>query len=408
MQASGRVDCIGTRQAGLGELFGIFLGIASTSFGGYMAMISVVQEVLVARRRLLRDEDVLDALSLAAVLPGPTAINVVACLGYRLRGMAGAGVCVTAALLPAFLLMILLGEAYLRWGKLPTAEKAFMGIAPAVAALIVVAGWRMCRTSLVTVRESGLATAAAIVLLAFPGILSTMAIITLAGLAGRFWFGAHALAFPEGLRHNGSAVSPPLPKISARCLLLALLPALALALPFAGVESAVLTKLGVAFSGMSLLMFGGGYAFMPMFQQTVVDGYGWVTTQEFVDAIVLGQVTPGPIMISAAFIGYKAAGIAGAAVATAGMFLPPAALMVLCARLLEGVGASSGVQAAVRGVRAATAGMVIAAAVMIGKTAVPHWFSVVIFCVSLAALMRYRLNAAWIVVYAAACGFFFY
>lgn len=369
-------------------------------------MVSVVQEVVVSRRRLLRDEDVLDALSLASMLPGPTAVNVVACLGYRLRGVAGAAVCVIAALLPAFLLMIVLGEAYLRWGQLPDVGKAFAGLVPAVTALIVATAWRLSRTSLVTVRESGLAGVAAAALLAFPGILSTLAVIGAAALAGRIWFGAHAKAFPEARAQCTWSASSSFLKIATKCAAIALLPALAVT--FAFVESGVLMQLSGTFSRMSLLMFGGGYAFVPMFQQTVVDGYGWVTRQEFADALALGQVTPGPVMISATFIGYKVAGISGAAAATAGMFLPSAALMVLCTRLLEVAKASANTRAAVRGVRAATAGMVVAAAVLIGRTAAPQLLSAVLFGVSLAALMRYRINAAWILVCAAVSGFFFY
>jgi len=119
-------------------------------------------------------------------------------------------------------------------------------------------------------------------------------------------------------------------------------------------------------------------------------------------------VTPGPVMISATFIGYKVAGVTGAAIATAGMFFPPAMLMIFCARVLDSADILQNAQAALRGVRAATAGMVIAAGLLIGQSALPHWLSFVLFCVSLAALMRYRLNAAWIVFGATAAGFFFY
>ena len=157
-----------------------------------------------------------------------------------------------------------------------------------------------------------------------------------------------------------------------------------------------------------MLMFGGGYVFIPLLQNTVVEVYGWITHQEFVDAIALGQVTPGPVMISAAFIGCKVAGIAGAAVATIGMFAPPAALMVLCTRMLTGVRTSTNMQATMRGVRAATTGMVIAAAATIGKSAPPHWISIVLFAASLIALLRYRIEAVWVVPVAGAAGFILY
>ena len=388
------------------ELFRIFLGIASTSFGGYMAMISVVQQVIVERRRLLRDDAVLDGLSLASVLPGPTAVNMVAYVGYRLRGVPGAVVCVSAALLPAFLLMIVFSEVYLRWGQIPAAEKAFLGLVPAIVAIIVATAWRLCRTTLVTVREGVLAIGSAAALLAFPGIGVTFAVIVTAALAGRLWFGARVSKESAVLQIGAPPVCRNLMKVNVRLLVLAAVPVFISPLP--AIEIGVLVKLATAFAGMSVLMFGGGYAFIPMFQQAVVDGYGWVTRQEFIDALALGQVTPGPIMVSATFIGYKVAGLGGAIAATAGMFTPTAVLTVLCAKCLDGAATSDNVKASVRGVRAAATGMVIAAAILIGKTAVPHWMSVALFGVSLVVLMRFRVSAAWVVFASAAAGFFFF
>lgn len=403
--SSDRTCAFDNRHVGLFELFRIFLGIASTSFGGYMAMISVVQQVVVERRRLLRDDAVLDGLSLASILPGPTAVNMVAYVGYRLRGVAGAVVCVSAALLPAFLLMVVFSEAYLRWGAIPAAGKAFLGLVPAVVAIIVAAAWRLCRTTLVTVHEGALAMVSAAVLLAFPGIGITLAIIATAALAGRFWFGERSSKGGGALPACTPPVSRNVLKVNVRLLALAVFPVLVSPLPT--IEAGVLVKLATAFAGMSVLMFGGGYAFVPMFQQAVVDGYGWVTRQEFVDALALGQVTPGPIMVSATFIGYKVAGLGGAIAATAGMFTPTAVLTVLCARSLDGAVTSDNVKASIRGVRAAATGMVITAAIVVGKTAAPHWMSVVLFGISLVALMRFRVSAAWVVFAAAAAGFFF-
>ena len=401
-QPSAIVHC----RIGLAELFWIFLRIASTSFGGFMAMVSVVQNVVVERRKLLQDEDVLDGLSLASVLPGPTAVNVVAYVGYRLRGAAGAAVCVCAAVLPAFLLMLLLSAAYLRWGQIPAVGKAFMGIVPAVAAIIAAAGWHMCRTSIPGMREGVLAIVAAAVIFVLSGILATLAVMALAALAGRLWFGERIPEKPDFRRVRPDAASHPVLQVNARLLALAALPVLVTPLP--DIESGALLNLGGAFAGMSMLMFGGGYVFIPLFQQTVVDGYGWVTQQEFVDALALGQLTPGPVMISATFIGYKVAGLGGAVTATAGMFAPSAALAVLCARLLSHAKASRNVQAALRGLRAAATGMVFAAAILVGKTASPHWLSIALFGVSLIALMRYRIEAAWVVPAAAAAGLFLY
>lgn len=386
----------------LTTLFWIFLGIASTSFGGYMAMISAVQEAVVTRHRLLRNEDVLEGLSLASALPGPTAVNVVSFLGYRLHGAAGAVVCGCAAVLPAFLFMVVLAEIYLHWGSVPAASKAFMGVVPAVTALIAAAAARMCRSALATVTEFLIAFSAFVVILAFSGILATAVVIAAAALAG----GLLLVKEEQQTAVRAPSALHPVLQVNIRLLVLAAIPILLAPLP--DIKPDGLLKLGSTFAGMGMLMFGGGYTFVSVFQQVVVDNYGWVSQREFIDALALGQLTPGPIMISAVFIGYKVAGLGGAIAATAGMFVPPAVFMVLCARLLDGVVASKNMQAAMRGVRAAAAGMICAAAVLVGKSAAPHWLSLALFGVSLLALTRYRVNAMWVVFAAAAAGYFFY
>lgn len=395
------------RHIGLVGLFWMFLRIAGTSFGGFMSMISVVQNVVVERRKFLTDKEVLDGLSLATLLPGPTAINVVAYIGHRLAGAAGAVVCVCAAVLPAFLLMLVFSLAYFRWGHVPSVGKVFMGILPAVTAVTAAAAWRMGRASIATIGEAFLAIGAAASILCFSGFGTTFAVMAVSAIAGYMRFGerrARSLSFKPA--HRGSSAIVRLICVNANLLLLAALPAAAAPLP--NVQAGILMKLFCAFAAMSMLMFGGGYVFIPLLQNAVVEGYGWITRQEFVDAIALGQVTPGPVMISSAFIGCKVAGITGAAVATIGMFAPPAALMVLCARMFEGVKTSCNTQAAMRGVRAATTGMVIAAAVTIGESAPPHWISIALFALSLIALLRYQVEAVWVVPVAGAAGFVLY
>ncbi|HYD61241.1 MAG TPA: chromate efflux transporter [Noviherbaspirillum sp.] len=392
---------------GLTELAWIFFRIACTSYGGFMAMIAVVQNVVVERRRLLADEDILEGLSLASILPGPTAINVVAYVGYRLRGVAGAVVCAGAAILPPFALMAVAGFAYFRWGNLPVVDKVFLSMTPAVVAIVVTAAWRMCRTSVASTKEGVIAAGAVAATLCVTGVYTTVAVMAAAALAGWLMFGERR---KQGKRADTLPVNSrrsterPVWYANPGLMILAVLPAAISQLPH--MESNLVIKLFGVFAGMSMLMFGGGYVFIPLFQQVVVDGYGWVTQQEFVDALTLGQVTPGPIMISATFIGYKVAGLAGAFAATFGMFAPSAALMVFCTRLFARIRASVNAQAMLRGVRAAATGMVFAAAVMIGKSMAPHWISAAVFGISMVALMRYRIEAVWVVPAAGAVGLF--
>lgn len=385
----------------LPALWWLFLRISSTSFGGFMVMISAAQDELVERRNLLTEEEMLDGISLASILPGPMAVNVAAYIGYRLHGAAGAAVCVCAAVLPAFACMALATAAYLRWGQSPVVARAFLGIVPVVTAVIVAAGWRVCRNSACTMREASIATGAAALILALPGMPGTIAALGGGVLAGHFWLPRKerpARSFP----HTDASARYPLLGINSVLILLAVLPVIATPLPSS--EPTPLVTLFFTFAGMSLLMFGGGYVYIPLLRETVVTQHAWVTQQEFIDAIALGQVTPGPVMISAVFFGYKAAGISGAVAAAAGMFVPPAALIVLCAHLLAGIKPSVRMQAALRGLRAATAGMIFASAAVIGKTAAPCATSAVIFAIALILLLRFRIETGWVVLAAGLCG----
>jgi len=371
----------------------LFLRIGCTSFGGHMALVSALQDAVVRKQRLLADQDVLDGVTLASILPGPVAINTVAYVGYRLRGTAGAFVCVCGALLPAFVFMVALAGLYFRWGQLAQAERVFTGIMPAVAAIVVAAAWRMCRAAVRGWREAAIAVGAAVLLLACSGVLVTLAVVVAAGLTGRLWF------------HAGDAAAPALAP-AGRGPAGVLLATPVVLLPLLGGPATVLVKLCGVFAGLSLLMFGGGYVSIPVLQHAVVDTYGWVTAREFADAMALTQLTPGPVLIGAAFIGLKVGGLAGAFAATVGIFVPTAVLMVGCAHRLRRWYAAPTLQSALRGVRAAGAGMVIAAAVTIGRMAAPVWLSPLLFALALLLMLRWRVEALWVVPLCGALGFF--
>jgi chromate transporter len=380
----------------LGSIFWIFFRIACTSFGGFMAMISVIENVVVERKRLLTHAEMLEGISLASLLPGPVAVNVVTYVGYRLRGGAGALVAASAAILPAFAFVVALSAAYFAWGQIPAISRLFLGFIPAVTAIIVVAAWNMSRQAVSGWRETLLALAAAGALLGFGSFYITVAIILAAGVIGWLWLGIPKARPPRSARVSPRAKTTPGSKSGLDAHLFAWLMPTAAA-PFWMFEPSLLLKLLLVFAGMSVMLFGGGYVFVPMIQQVVVDSQGWVTAQEFVDGIALGQVTPGPILVSAAFIGYKVAGFAGAVVATLGIFAPPALLMVAATHGLERIKRSAVIRAALRGIRPAVVGMIFAAAFVVGKTAAPVWISAALFAGTLYALLRYRVEAVWLI-----------
>ncbi len=395
-------------QASLASLFLTFLKIGSTAFGGFMALISVVQNYAVERRKLLKHEDMLDGVSLATILPGPVAVNTVAYVGYRVRGGMGAVVSAIGVVLPAFLLLLGLSYVYFRFGQVPAVVKFFMGFIPAVSAIIFAAAWNMAAKAIKRVPETVIAVAAAGLLLSVGGFSVTLGIIGASGLAGWLLFrGAkkaqtgedERAAQKEQLNKDGagtrfrlnSAVAVPLSAAS-----------------FLSLNTAAAVKLLVTFGGMSVMLFGGGYVFIPLIQRIVVDGYGWVTRQEFIDAIALGQVTPGPILISAAFIGYKVAGLAGAAAATIGIFTPPALVMLICTRFLDLIKRSEGIKAGLRGIRPAVVGMIAAAGLTVARTAPFNMTSLLIFGAALLAQFRFKIETAWIIPAAGITGLLLY
>jgi chromate transporter len=378
----------------LPSLFWMFFKIACTSFGGFMAMISVVENEVVARRKLMSHPDILDGISLASILPGPVAVNLVVYVGYRLRGGAGALVSALGAVLPSFAFIVLLSIAYFQWGQVPAVNKLFMGFIPAVTALIVSAAWNMSRKAVTGWREGVLTVASAAALLGIGGFYSTLGIILVAGLAGWWWF--RASTPPSTAAGTVPTTSPHASPASTRASLLLVQP-WTLAVPLLTFDPHLMLKLFLVFASMSVMLFGGGYVFIPLIQEIIVDGHGWVTTQEFIDAIAMGQITPGPILVSAAFIGLKVAGFTGAVVATVGIYLPPALLMVVSTRALEFIKKSQAIRAALRGIRPAVVGMIIAAAFTVGWTAPHQWGSLLIFGSALFALMQLRLQVVWVI-----------
>lgn len=388
----------------LAQLFLIFFKIGCISWGGYMALISVVRSEVVGKHRLLDDDEIMDGVALAMLLPGPVAVNVVAYVGDKIRGPLGGAVCAAAVILPSFFLMVGFAALYLSWGTMVVADKALAGVLPAIAAIILNAGWKMREKALQGPIDIAVAVAAAILLLAVGGIWIVVCIFAVAA-------GIGILRHQSPDADGAVTTAPRRPTFGAGSRIVALLLAtcigLFLFLPQVNVTS-VLVQLFSVFSGMSLLLFGGGYIFIPMIQEAVVNAHGWLSLEDFGASIALGQVTPGPILISATFIGYKVAGLAGAVVATVAIFAPPAALIILAAQQLERFRHLSRFKAAQAGIRAAVFGMIIAAALSllmgIASEATNLLAPTAIFLLSCVVLMYLKKGEIWTVMIAAALG----
>ncbi|MBI5891590.1 MAG: chromate efflux transporter [Nitrosomonadales bacterium] len=390
---------LNTERVSLWTLFTLFLRIGSTAFGGFMALIAVVENHVVERRKWLTHEDMLDGVSLATVLPGPIAVNVIAYVGHRLRGIPGALACAVGVILPAFLLMLALSAAYFAWGQIPAVGKLFMGFIPTVAAIILVAAWNMGRKTIKGIPEALIAGIAAALMVWQGSFAVSLAIIVISGTAG--WLIFREKNVPAGSKPAGEL------KNSGKLLSVAVAP-VAFAGSFLSVNSAMLVKLFMTFAGMSVFLFGGGYVFIPLMQNTVVQSTGWLTPQEFVDAIAMSQIMPGPIVLSTVFIGYKIAGLAGAVVATLGIFLPPGILMIAGTHVLNRIKQSALIKAVLRGVRPAIIGMIASAVITVAMSAQHHWVSLLIFAAALLAQLRFKLDVVWVIPTAGLAGLLMY
>lgn len=352
-------------------------------------MVAMIEREFVERRKWVSHNSILDAVALATTLPGPVAVNVVSYVGFKLRGLAGALVSITAVIIPSFLLMVLLAEAYARFGQVQLVSNLFRGFIPAVVAIIVSVAWKMSKQSLSRPMHYAIAISTFFIFLAFGGFLTAIGLILGAGILGYVLFRSQA---------QGAQTEEPSAIMALRGPVIfgLALVALTVGVHYFG-SGSVLAGLWARFTSMSVVMFGGGYVFIPMMQEVVVAQQHWMTAKEFAEAIALGQVTPGPIMISAAFIGYRVAALGGAVIATAAIFLPTALLMMILAGLHQKVRESLVVKAAYQGIRPCIVGLIFCAAVAMARTADQSIVGITIFLLSLVATVKFKLDTVYVV-----------
>lgn len=391
----------------LWKLFAIFFKIGCISWGGYMALVSVVRGEIVDKHQFMTDDEIMDGVAVAMMLPGPVAVNVVAYVGNRMAGALGALVCATAVILPSFALMIAFAAAFIALEEQAIAEKVVAAIVPAIAAIILSAAWKMGKKALGSPLDWAVAVAAAGLVVLVGGIWLVFSVIVGAGLIGILRYRLSPDYSPDAQsgpqKHQFGLGSWLTTGFLTACL------GLFLYLPKVDVTS-LTVKLFSIFSGMSLLLFGGGYIFIPMVQEAVVNAQGWLTAEEFSASIALGQVTPGPILISATFVGYKVAGFVGALVATVAIFMPPACLIVLVSNQLERINQFSFYKAAQSCIRAAVVGMIVASGIVLlrnvdlGGSAMTALPPLGIFVASMIALIGLNKSEVWVIVIAGVAG----
>lgn len=344
------------------DLATYFLRLGVTAFGGPAAHIALMEEDCVRRRRWITQQRFLDVLGAANLIPGPTSTELAMHIGHARAGWGGlvvAGVCFIA---PAAFIVGVIAALYVSAGALPTLDRVLVLVKPVVVVVVasaVISLARGLRWSVTT-----LAVAVAAVLLAFRGVNEAI-IILIAGLV-------HALA--RSVPRSAAMAVITTPEVFAY---------------FVKAGSVVL---------------GSGYVLLPILRGDLVERTGWITEAQLLDAIAVGQVTPGPVFTAATFIGYLVGGPGGAIAATVGIFLPAFIFSALSVRLLDRVKDSGPARWFLDGVNAAAVALIAVVAVVLGRHAVTDLATAGAAIVALVLVVFLRVNAAWVIIAAAAVG----
>jgi chromate transporter len=444
-----------SRTATLGGLFLSFAKIGTIGFGGGLAVIAQIRALVVQQRRWLTDQEFTEGFALAQTLPGTGAGNTATYIGLKLRGWRGACVSMAGFILPSMLMMVGLAILYRHLRFLPDTDHLFHGLNAAVVALIFLTAWRIGRNTLNKKWQWVLAVASCLTVALFSA--TVIEVVFAAGLVGIFidsfaekqlqrWLAARsptsrrreriAQRLTASRRERGArsrrqefyggyltraiadervrraagitddelnqeseeediaesdGFKPPAkPKFRSVAILGVSMPVLA--------KLALLLTLSGIFLRIGAVTFGGGYVMIPLIESEVVDSHQWLTHQEFADATALGQITPGPVLITATFIGYRVAGTLGALVATLSIFLPAFLMTLAAGASLRRFRTNEIVQSFLRGVAPAVVGLLVAAALSIGRAGIHTWIGFSIAVAALFVLIRFRPNAIWVIL----------
>ena len=436
-----------------------FLKLGATGFGGGIAVIAQVRRIVVRERRWLSEEEFLDAVSLAQSLPGANAANAITYIGLKLGGVRGATVSVVSFLLPSFLMMIGLTIAHNHFQHLQDVQRVFQGLNAAVVGLIAATAVRLGRTAMSRQWHLELGIATAFVLI-FMGA-SVAEVVLLAGMFGIFVQsfkvrarhrlrqqlhkqrqsgGRTAVATRQARKQAAEAIAQSSNLAADHAVSDSLAPASddkrdakpereenknleasvqddlnsgsddvssakqlhSFAIPFLALpfflKFVTIWQLAMVFLRVGAVTFGGGFVMIPQVEADVVNVHGWLTRQAFADSVVFGQITPGPVLITATFIGFKVAGWIGAIAATVAAFLPSFLMTVIAGASINRFRTNHQVQAFLAGVAPAVVGMLAAAAVSMARSGLSSTLSFGVATVAFLLMLRAKLNPVVIIL----------
>jgi chromate transporter len=374
------------RKASLGELAFVFLKLGTIAFGGPAAHIAMMEDEVVRRRRWLSRERFLDLLGATNLIPGPNSTEMAIHIGHTQAGWPGLLVAGAAFIVPAVIIVAIIAWAYVRYGALPQASAILYGIKPVIIAVVLQAIWSLGRAALKT-RMLALFAAGALILNLLA--INELAVLVFTGLAyclvttlkGTGWKRPFSGFYPQA----------------------ALLQVAGTTAPGFG-----LLPLFLFFLKVGAVLFGGGYVLFAFLRGDLVERWHWLSDRQLLDAIAVGQITPGPLFTTATFIGYVLAGPRGAAVATLGIFLPAFIFVALSGPVVPRIRKSATAGAFLDGVNAAAIALMAVVTFELGRSALVDIFTLSLFVLSSLLLIRYRFNSAWLIAAGALSGLAFH
>jgi chromate transporter len=378
------------------ELICLFLKLGTVAFGGPAAHIAMMEEEVVRRRKWLTREHFLDLVGATNLIPGPNSTEMAIHIGYVRAGIPGLIVSGLAFILPAVILTGILAWAYMKFGSLPQVSHFLLGIKPAVISIILVAVMRLGKTAAKTVPLSIIGIAVAVASLA--GMSEVFALF-LGGLTGIMlyifrsktkmpvagWFLLPSL-YLSGLLTGGKTTAAA--AVSAA----------------AGITGVSLWKLGLFFLKIGSVLYGSGYVLIAFLEGGLVKEYGWLTRHQLLDAVAIGQFTPGPVLSTATFVGYVVSGIPGALIATAAIFLPSFIFVLILNPLIPRLRKSGTMSAFLDAVNISAIGLMASVVISLAGQTLSDWRTVVIAAIASVAGLRFKIGSVWLVAGGAVLG----
>ncbi len=364
----------------LWDIARLFLKLGTTAFGGPAAHIAMLQQEVVERRHWISQEEFLDHLGASNLIPGPTSTELVIHIGRKRGGWPGLLVAGTCFILPAALVVGTLAWAYVRYGSLPAVSGLLYGVKPVVIAIILQALWKLGRTA---IKSMWLAIVALVTLFLTLVGVSPLVVLIIGGFLG-------VVVSFDASRRKAAFLAMFQPQAVTAT---------------AAVASIGLWPIFLSFVKIGAMVFGSGYVLLVFLRSELIERHAWITQQQLLDAVAVGQVTPGPVFTTATFLGYLLHGTTGAIAATIGIFLPAFVLVAISAPLIPKIRASRIAGAALDGVNVASLALMALVTWQLARSALVDWVTVALAVFSALLLFRFpKLNSAWLIAGAGAIG----